>query len=200
MTWTDIPTDLRDDRAETYTVYRYPDGSVKTVAYWRTGETPPDPEVRTNPIAQGLNEAAQGVNATAAAINAIVGGTVGAIVATGESTASTSYTDLTTTTDSVTVTIGSSGKALVLMSVAISGSGGAGWMAYALSGANTVAATDAKGISFWQPASHSEGRSGIFLETGLSPGETVFKAKYRATNASYTQTFTNRRIAVIPFP
>ncbi len=141
-------------------------------------------------------------NANKAAVLALVNGTAQAVVAASESTASTSYADLTTTTDSVTVTVGSSGKALVLISANIvsNTSGGANFMGYALSGANTVSATDGKSIMYYAAVTGitKANLSGIFLETGLAAGSTVFKAKYRFE--SFAGSFANRRIAVIPFP
>lgn len=143
-------------------------------------------------------------NAVAAAINAIVGGATAAQVNTSETTTSTTYTDLATVTDSVTVTIGSSGIALVLFSAAMYDSTTAGqYMSFAMSGANTQAASDAYGI-FVRPystafASQMGQFGNQFLLTGLLPGATTFKAKYRSFSAG-TATFLNRNIAVIPFP
>lgn len=202
MAWTDIPADLRDDRPETYTVYKYPDGSVRLVGYWRTGETPPDPEVRTNVLAQGLNEAAEVGNATAAAINAIVGGTASATVATSETATSATYADLTTTTDQVTVDIGSSGKAVVfLYTHAVPGASQAGYASFALSGANSQAATDALSLyAIVQGGAGNPTYSAVFVLTGLTAGSTTFKMKYRALTSGHSCAFSNRRIAVIPFP
>ncbi len=124
---------------------------------------------------------------------------VTAYVVTQETTTSTTYTDLTTTTDSVTVTIGSSGLAMVFLNLAI-GNGTAADLAlagFALSGANTVAATDDYAVG--QPSTGSFAFlqfGACFLLTGLAAGSTTFKMKYRV-NAS-TGTFSRRRIAVIP--
>ena len=121
-----------------------------------------------------------------------------ATVATGEGTTSTSYVDLTTTTDTVTAAIGSSGKVLVILRTDIAMTTQAsygGFMSYEMSGANTSSATDTKSVQyFWKAA----GLTAMFLEEGLNPGFTTFKLKYR-TSAN-TATFTNRRITVIPFP
>jgi hypothetical protein len=137
------------------------------------------------------------------AINTIVGGAAAAYVATQETYSTTTYGDLTTTTDSVTVTIGSSGKALVLLyaDMVSNADGRCGWMGVALSGANTVAADDAMAIMVVTRAASatlSASYGAPFLMTGLTPGSTTFKAKYRA-NVGSTQ-FRYRRIAVIPFP
>ena len=138
-------------------------------------------------------------NAEKAALLGMVNNTAGAVVAASETTNSTTYTDLTTTTDSVTVTIGASGMALVLIYANITSTGHAGVMSYAVSGANTIAATDAKSVSFWAASNPmSANIGGTFLETGLAAGATTFKLKYKTTYTE-TQTFANRRIAVIPF-
>lgn len=123
-----------------------------------------------------------------------------AIVTTGESTSSSSYTDLTTTTDSVTVTVPSNGAVMVCIYAQIGGNaaGAQGYMSFALSGANTASATDDTAIMARYSASSSlMGWLGTpFVLTGLTPGSTTFKAKYKAGGG--TATFTSRRIAVIP--
>lgn len=141
-------------------------------------------------------------NALKAAIGTFGFGSRSAYVATAESTNSTSYTDLTTTTDQVSVTIGSSGMALVTIKSDISCANNYALVGYALSGANTVAASDSKAIQF--SCQYGSNRLGVlsatFLETGLTAGLTTFKLKYKSNSTSNTQTFTNRHISVIPFP
>lgn len=125
-------------------------------------------------------------------------GVQNAVVATSESTSSTTYTDLTTTTDSVTVTVPASGLVLVMIYCNWTSTSSQGFMSYAISGAvNNVAATDAKSVAQQaQVASNIVGNLGAtFLEV-LTPGSTTFKLKYRASSS--TQTFSNRRITVIP--
>lgn len=147
------------------------------------------------------NTAAMG-NALKAAIATMGYGTQRASVATSETTTtSASYTDLTTTTDQVTVGIGSSGKALVFFGsqVANSGAGGYGYVAVDVSGANTIAASDADAIKLCSNANNSaKQHSNAILFTGLTAGNTTFKLKYKVSAG--TGTFANRRIAVIPFP
>lgn len=122
-----------------------------------------------------------------------------AYVATSETTTSTSFTDLATTTDTVTVTVGASGVALVILYSSITCPGYFGAMGYAASGANTVAATTTKSLIVDDAAATTAlGASATFLEVGLSPGSTTFKAKYCSGNSSATQTFVNRRISVVP--
>jgi hypothetical protein len=124
----------------------------------------------------------------------------GAVVATSESTSSTSYVDLTTTTDTVTVIIGASGIAIVALSVNISSPSFNAYMSYALTGANAVIATDAKSIGYQNPSNTTwiSNQGLVIVETGLTPGSTTFKAKYRSSSGSGSQSFSNRRIAVIP--
>jgi len=122
-----------------------------------------------------------------------------AVVATAQTTTSTTYTDLTTTTDTVTVTVGASGKVLVIIYANIAVTGGYAYVSYAISGANTVAATDTKALIFTlQYQQVPGGLSASFLETGLTAGSTTFKMKYRSDGNS--QTFANRRITVLAFP
>lgn len=123
--------------------------------------------------------------------------TQAAYVATDETTTSASYTDLATTTDTVTATIGSSGNALVVMSSYMGNDIAGGWeyMSYALSGANTRAAADSRALAH-NTGNYGQGILGaVFPETGLTPGATTFKLKYKASSTAH---FKYRRIAVIP--
>lgn len=148
-----------------------------------------------------LNSLAAANNAAKAALLATVNGIATAYVATQESTTSTSYVDLTTTTDTVTVTVGPSGMALVLLYAALYNdtAGGRTFMGFAVSGANTVAVADAQSINVAIASSCADAGSfgAPFLLTGLTAGSTTFKAKYRVTSG--TGKATHRRISVIPF-
>ncbi len=124
-----------------------------------------------------------------------------ALVATAETTTSTSYTDLATTTDTVTVSIGANGLALVILSATQSNSiaGDASFTSFAASGANTIAASDARALGVGAVAGLPTGQSSwSYLATGLTPGSTVFKMKYRVVTGG-TVTYSNRYIVVIPF-
>lgn len=126
-------------------------------------------------------------------------GASSAFVATSESTASTSYTQLTTTTDQVTVIIGANGVALVVISATLSNatSGDNAFMSFAVSGATTTAANDNMSIQSLSPTgTQIFGLGGTFLVTGLSSGSTTFKAEYRVPNG--TGSWLNRRIGVVP--
>jgi hypothetical protein len=123
-----------------------------------------------------------------------------ASVATSESPATASYGDLTTTTDTATVTVAASGK--VQVSIYVQGTcpaNNGGFASFALSGANTLAATDARSL---ETISDVFGRSlsGTFMLTGLTPGSTTFKLKYRRYSSNHTVAFANRHISVIAFP
>jgi len=147
-----------------------------------------------------LNAVGAAFNAEKAALLGTVNNTAGAVVATSEVTRSGTYADLTTTTDSVTVTIGASGMALVMLCSSMSCNAGTLYVGYAGSGANTIAASDTKALVFAQQYGNPFGQfGGTFLETGLSAGSTVFKMKYRTSRTDWDATFTNRRIAVIPW-
>lgn len=125
-----------------------------------------------------------------------------AAVATNEGTTSTSYADLATTTDQVTVTIGASGKALVILQAILSHDTiwGISWVGFAASGANTIAASDLNAAVYQSPAASVRGNGAITVPlTGLTAGSTTFKMKYKRDAASGgTSFYSNRRITVVP--
>lgn len=126
-------------------------------------------------------------------------GAAAAVVATSETTTSTSYADLTTTTDTVTVTVGANGLLLVGIYATGSNSGADAqtYTSFALSSANTLAASDINAVLLRQTTATAAQAAGITkLLTGLTPGSTVVKMKYRVTGN--TGTWLNRNIFAIP--
>lgn len=117
-------------------------------------------------------------------------------VLTSETTTSTTYTDLTTPGPAVTVTTGNA--AFVYVSGSLTNSGTlSSRMAYAISGASTIAEADNRGIGQGGDPAVFVLASGVHLHTDLTPGANTFTAKYRV--AGGTGTFLSRRIGVIPF-
>lgn len=150
--------------------------------------------------ADAMNAVGAMANAIRAALVAFVNGAAATTVATSESTTSATYADLTTT-DSVACTVGASGKVLVLFSAEVVLSAWRARMSYAMTGANTAVATDAKSAMFRAQAASVDGQLGRFyMETGLNPGATTFNPQFRADGDTTTKTFSNRQIAVIPWP
>jgi hypothetical protein len=136
-------------------------------------------------------------NITNAAVTAdkLATGASVATVAASETTASTSFVQLATTTDAVTVTIGANGLALVTVSADVSNSGAnITNVDFAISGATTRAATDTTALK--NPTTTVVGQSRTTLITGLTPGSTTFGLRYRV--AAGTGTFLNRSIIVVP--
>ena len=126
-------------------------------------------------------------------------GAAASLVATAESTTSTSYVDLTTTTDTVTVAIGANGLAIVNLYswLQVNLSGSQAWMGFAVSGATTQSPNDNFALEYTASAASASNAFGAsLLVTGLAAGSTTFKLKYRVNSG--TGTFTNRRISVIP--
>ena len=154
--------------------------------------------------ADEINEAHGAVNDNTV-VAALLASADVAVVATAETTTSASFTDLTTTTDEVTVDIGASGRALVLIYARIrqpTGNHG-GVMSYAASGANTIAADDSRAAGFRNQASVSDfayPQFAMFLHDDLDAGSTTFKLKYKATSGGTASEFSHRRITVIPVP
>jgi hypothetical protein len=144
--------------------------------------------------ASELNDSFTAVNVIKSVQNAVVG--------TSQTTASTSFTDLSTVGPSITVTTGTS--ALVIITCGIgnsSNSGVAMYAGFAVSGASTVAASDTSAAyaSYGAGAINGGSRDTVataLVITGLSAGSNTFTLKYR-TSAG-TATFADRRIQVLP--
>lgn len=139
-------------------------------------------------------------NATKAAIATIGYGVKSATVTTEETTTTTTYTDLATTTDQITVPVGSSGKVILAVRVTMKNSKSTGYytyVGYELSGANTVAANDNDCLV--KMGTPYVSQSFVTVLTGLTAGSTVIKLKYRAQSGS-TASFKDRLIAAIPLP
>jgi hypothetical protein len=124
-------------------------------------------------------------------------------VATSQTTASTTYTDLATVGPSVAVTIPASGNALVTVTGSLSNATASAQsnMGFAISGASTQAASDTRALVVKNGGNQVilvQG-SATFFVSGLTPGSTTFTAKYRVSAAS-TGTFVNRSVIVVPLP
>lgn len=122
-----------------------------------------------------------------------------ALIATSESTASTTYVDLATV-GPTSGSIATSTRAMVTVRCRTSNStaGQSGYMSWEVSGASTFAADDVRGVG-WRSstASDSLSASHIAFITSLTAGNNTITAKYRATGG--TATFAARGLAVMPF-
>lgn len=131
----------------------------------------------------------------ATAVNAIAARVPStASVATLETTASTSYTDLTTPGPSVTVTTGTQALVIIFGQFRHSASD-TSLASYAVSGASTISGSDNRsaGGPFGTVGASV---AGAWLEQGLTAGSNTFKVVYRT--GSGTGTFINRKLIVIP--
>lgn len=155
-----------------------------------------DSQVLTNKTISGASNTLTNVPTSALAIN----NSVNAYVSTYETTTSSSFTDLATTSDSVTATIGGSGMALVIVSAVgySTVNNASNDMGFAVSGSSTVAAGTNGMFMRVGGSLFSLNISGTFLVTGLTSGSNTFKAKYRAAVNGGTATFGERRVSVIP--
>lgn len=120
------------------------------------------------------------------------------VVATNETTTATRYVDLATVGPAATVTIGASGKALVFLTADLGSSvaGGSAYMAFAVSGATTRAATDPEALRISGTTRHKV--SIVMPVSGLAAGSTTFTAKYGVDAGGGTASYSDRRIVVIP--
>lgn len=120
-----------------------------------------------------------------------------ATVDTGQSTSSLTYTNLATAGPAVTVTIGSTGKALVAIYTSLANTTNNYALAgYAVSGATTVAASDLDALQHGSSIAMRAGAT--LLHTGLTAGSNTFTMKYRKDAGAGTSDFTGRRILAQP--
>jgi hypothetical protein len=111
-----------------------------------------------------------------------------------EATSSTSFTDLATPGPAVTVDIGPSGKALILITAGMYSTVAPKSCGVALSGATTAVADAAWAARYDDSAALRV--AGHHLLTGLNPGATTFTCKY--SSASAGGRFFARELTVIP--
>lgn len=112
-------------------------------------------------------------------------------------TTSTSYGNLAdAVTTSVTLTTGVSAWCLLYCNMNNSVAGNNTWMSVAVSGATTIAASDARAIMRNQSGGERLGAP-FYFNTLLNPGSNTFTLQYRVSAG--TGTFSVRRLGVIPF-
>ena len=130
---------------------------------------------------------------TASAISAVAS----AQVLTGQSTSSTTYTDLATAGPAVTLTTGTSALVLVISGYTDTSSvGPALCMSFAVSGATTIAASDDfRGALSADSGYNASSIAMLTKLTTLTAGTNTFTAKYRMSAAG-TGSFSNRSITV----
>ena len=140
--------------------------------------------------------------ATAANLNNLGGDitallSIGANVATSETTTSTTYANLTTVGPSVTMNTGDRTEVEITLSARLSNSGASGdsFMSVDVSGATTLAAVDDNALFFKSPSAGNPGHYSRSVKiTGLTAGSNTFTAKYRTT--ANTSTFQFRWLIV----
>jgi hypothetical protein len=131
--------------------------------------------------------------ATAAASSAANGT---AFVATNETTTSTSYTGLTTAL-STTVTTGTRALVIISAEIELAATSSRGYMSYAVSGATTIASSDAFSINIKTNADQTiDAHSYAYIVTGLTAGSNTFTTQYKSGQGNIIY-FANRRISVI---
>ena len=170
---------------------------------WTASEQVDASEMNTE-LRDNLNETAPGIASASGRMivtdgaNSIVeripaGGTV----ATSETTASTTYANLATAGPGLNVTTGTEAIVIITATMRNDTAGGQCIMSFAISGATTLAASDANSLTFesGHPADQY-GASRVVFMSGLTAGSNTFSVKYRVSSG--TGTFVNRDIAVIP--
>lgn len=166
-------------------------GNTLTAAQWNT-------HVRDN-----LNETAP-AKATASgrwlvtnAANTIVEREITSFnVSASETTTSTTFTDLTTTGPSRTLTTGTRTLYSIGCLLSNNTAGVAAIASCDISGASTIAPADADSVRVSGSANDAVRANMLVLQTTLTAGSNTFKMQYRVTSAS-TGTFSFREIIVL---
>jgi hypothetical protein len=113
-----------------------------------------------------------------------------------EGTSSGSFTNLTTTGPTVTMTTGTKVLISVACEMNIDASNRSGFMSFDISGATTQTAIERYCISAYVPGQIYWQAGATYLVTGLTAGSNTFTAKYK-TNGAGIVYFTDRTITVI---
>lgn len=158
-------------------------------------DTPARLAVGTNgQILTADSTAATGLKWAAAASGVPANGT--AVVTTNETTTSTSYTGLTTAL-STTVTTGTRAFVIISAEIELAATASRGYMSFAVSGATTIASSDAFSINIKTNADQTiDAHSYGYIVTGLTAGSNTFTTQYKSGQGN-TIYFANRRISVI---
>lgn len=121
------------------------------------------------------------------------------LIATSESTTSTSYTALATAGPICTCTTGT--KAFVIISATYTNAtiGNSATMSFAVSSATTLASSDSWSLSMTPYASNvfHTGSRGLMME-GLTGGSNVFTSQYKTVTGATNANFRSRDMTVIP--
>jgi len=117
-------------------------------------------------------------------------------VATGQTTTSTSYTDLATVGPTATITTGTKALVFITSNIDNQSNHGQGHVGFAVSGASTVAAADTKALHYYSNGNIALQYGAAYYISGLTAGSNTFTLKYKSGNGS-TQYFANRQITVM---
>lgn len=122
--------------------------------------------------------------------------TAAATVTAGQTTTSTSYTDLTTSGPAVTLTTGTKALIFITSNVDNQSNNGQGHVGFAVSGSSTVSATDSQALHYYSSGTIGLQYGAAYYVSGLTAGSNTFTLKYKSGNGS-TQYFANRQITVM---
>ena len=117
-------------------------------------------------------------------------------VLTDQTTTSTTYADLATVGPTVTVTIGSSGQALVSVAAGIYTGSSIKSVGVNITGATTRAPSVGGNTLRKDDAPFTTKSNITYIETGLNPGSTTFTMKYNVSGG--TANFFDRILSVVP--
>lgn len=117
-------------------------------------------------------------------------------IATGQTTTSTSYTDLATAGPTVSMTTGT--KALVFITAGVENNAGTrrAWMSFAVSGATSISASDTTSLMLYGASAAGIGATAVYYLDTLTAGSNTFTAKYKSQDGGGVD-FGRRSITVM---
>lgn len=124
----------------------------------------------------------------------LIESTAGAAVATNETTAATSPTDLATSGPAVTLTTGTSALVIVAGTIKSDTALASAFMGFAISGATTLAAAASRAMRLGDNTQYQ--RAAFLYRATLTAGSNTFPAKYWVSGG--TGNFVDRQITVVP--
>ncbi len=156
-------------------------------------------------LRDNLNETAPGIATNAGAYFTVDGANSiverlpqNGVVATNETTTSTSFTNLATAGPAITATTGVAALVIVTANLAGDGAGVFSIMGYQITGASAHDPQDGVALIYESSVADDEMKASfVTLRTDLTAGSNTFTAKYRVTSG--TGSFKDRNITVIPF-
>jgi hypothetical protein len=150
-----------------------------------------------NETAPAKATAASQIFVSDAANSLTVRSPLNAAIATTETTASTTFTDLATTGPTVTTGTGVFALVIITARMSVATAGAVSYAAVDISGATSSGAADARAFQYESGAANDFIRASQAYIASLTAGTNTFKMQYHVNTG--TGTFRDRNLTIVPF-